>query len=106
MNRKARKESGFTQAKLAEMVGIESRTIINIEKGEGNPFLENLYPLIRILKIDPLEIFYPELQQRDAAFRQLQLMLMECSNEEIAKLLPICQAALSALMSKDAIQIE
>ena len=104
--RKARNELGLTQVKLAEMTGVESRTIINIEGCEGNPMLENLYPLIRILKIDPWEVFYPELQQRDAAFRQLQLLLKECSDEEIASLLPICQATLSVLKSKGAIQIE
>ncbi len=92
--------------KLAEMTGIDSRTIIKIEGCEGNPMLENLYPLIRVLKIDPWEVFYPELQQRDAAFRQLQLLLKECSDEEIASLLPICQVALSVLKSKDTIQIE
>lgn len=104
--RKARNELGLTQVKLAEMTGIDSRTIINIEGCEGNPMLENLYPLIRVLKIDPWEVFYPELQQRDAAFRQLQLLLKECSDEEIASLLPICQATLSVLKSKGAIQIE
>ena len=94
--RKARKDLGLTQVKLAEMTGIDSRTIIKIEGCEGNPMLENLYPLIRVLKIDPWEVFYPE----------LQLLLKECSDEEIASLLPICQVALSVLKSKDAIQIE
>lgn len=104
--RKARNESGLTQVKLAEMTGIESRTIINIEGCEGNPMLENLYSLIRTLKIDPWEVFYPELQQRDAAFRQLQLLLKECSDEEIASLLPICRAALSVLKSDNSIKVE
>ncbi|MDY3020437.1 helix-turn-helix transcriptional regulator [Dysosmobacter sp.] len=102
---KARKELGLTQVKLAEMTGIDSRTIIKIEGCEGNPMLENLYPLIRTLKIDPWEVFYPELKQRDAAFRQLQLLLIGCSEEEIKKILPICQAAFSALKSKETIQI-
>lgn len=103
--RKARKELGLTQVKLAEMTGIDSRTIIKIEGCEGNPMLENLYPLIRTLKIDPWEVFYPELKQRDEAFRQLQLLLIGCSEEEIKKILPICQAARSALKSKETIQI-
>ena len=88
------------------MIGVESRTIINIEGCEGNPMLENLYPLIRILKIDPWEVFYPEIQQRDAAFRQLQLLLKECSDKEIMSLLPIFRATLSVLKSNDGIQIE
>ena len=104
--RKARNELGLTQVKHAEMIGVESRTVINIEGCEGNPLLENPYHLIRVLKIDPWEIFYPELQQRDAAFRQLQLLLKECSDEEIAALIPICRAALSVLKANDGIQIE
>ena len=103
--KKSRKQMGLTQVKLAELIGVESRTIINIEGCEGNPLLENLYPLIRTLKIDPWDVFYPELKQRDAAFRQLQLLLIGCSEEEIEKLLPICQAALSALKTKETIQI-
>ena len=49
--KKARHELGLTQVKLAEMINVESRTIINIEGCGGNPMLENLYPLIRTLKI-------------------------------------------------------
>ena len=104
--KKARNELGLTQVKLAEMINVESRTIINIEGCEGNPMLENLYSLIRTLKIDPWEVFYPKLQQRDAAFRQLQLLLKECSDEEIASLLPICRAALSVLKSDNSIKVE
>ena len=104
--KKDRHELGLTQVKLAEMVNVESRTIINIEGCEGNPMLENLYSLIRTLKIDPWEVFYPKLQQRDAAFRQLQLLLKECSDEEIASLLPICRAALSVLKSDNSIKVE
>ena len=36
--RKARKDLGLTQVKLAEMTGIDSRTIIKIEVCEGNRF--------------------------------------------------------------------
>lgn len=104
--RKARNELGLTQVKLAEMTGVESHTIINIEGCEGNPLLENLFPLIRTLKIDPWDVFYPELQQRDASFRQLQLLLKECTDEEIASLLPICRATLAVLHSSNSIKIE
>ena len=70
--KKSRKQMGLTQVKLAELIGVESRTIINIEGCEGNPLLENLYPLIRTLKIDPWDVFYPELKQRDAAKKKLK----------------------------------
>lgn len=102
----ARNELGLTQVKLAEMIGVESRAIINIEGFGGNPVLENLYPLIRTLKIDPWDVFYPELEQQNPAFRQLQLLLKECSNDEIAALLPICRAALSVIKSDAGISIK
>mgnify|MGYP002792902599 CR=1 FL=1 len=44
--RKAREEQGLSQASLAEKLGIDVRTIINIENFRGNPKFEVLYPLI------------------------------------------------------------
>ena len=35
--RKAREEQGMSQASLAEKLGIDVRTIINIENFRGNP---------------------------------------------------------------------
>ena len=81
-------------------------TILNIENYNGNPKMEVLFPLIRTLKIDPWPIFYPELDGQNASFRQMQLLLKECSEEEIEALLPICKAALSVLRSKNVIEIK
>lgn len=102
----ARTELGLTQIKVAELVDIDQRTLINIENYNANPKMEVLYPLVCTLKIDPWLIFYPELQHRNAAFRQLQILLMDCSDEEIDALLPICRATLSVLKSKDSTIIE
>ena len=35
--RDARRESGLTQAQLAELVGLSDRTVRDIEKGSGSP---------------------------------------------------------------------
>lgn len=45
--RKSRTELGLSQEKLAEILGFDSRTILNIENGRGNPKFEKLYPLVR-----------------------------------------------------------
>ena len=58
--RKSRTELGLSQEKLAEILGFDSRTILNIENGRGNPKFEKLYPLVRHLNISADRIFYPE----------------------------------------------
>lgn len=47
--RKSRTELGLSQEKLAEILGFDSRTILNIENGRGNPKFEKLYPLVRLI---------------------------------------------------------
>ncbi len=59
-----------------------------------------LYPLVRELGIDPWDIFYPELKQDESAFRQIQILLKECSDAEIAALIPVVEAALNIVKAK------
>ena len=42
------------------MADIEVRTVMHIENYEDNPKMAALYALIRVLEIDPREIFYPD----------------------------------------------
>ena len=49
--REARTELGLSQEKLAETLNLDTRTILNIEAGRGNPKFEKLYPLITYLKL-------------------------------------------------------
>ena len=49
--REARTELGLSQEKLAEILNLDQRTILNIEAGRGNPKFEKLYPLITYLQI-------------------------------------------------------
>lgn len=104
--KKARTEQGFTQVNVAERAAIDSRTIINIENYNGNPKMEVLYPLVRALQVDPWDIFYPELKQQNASLRRLQILLKECSEEEIEALLPICTSVLSVLRNKSGASVK
>lgn len=47
--REARTELGLSQEKLAETLNLDTRTILNIEAGRGNPKFEKLHPLITYL---------------------------------------------------------
>ena len=82
----AREDEGLTQAELAEKAGIDSRTILNIENYHGNPKMQVLYPLIRALEIDANEIFYSCECQGSTKLHKLELLLADCSEEEIEAL--------------------
>lgn len=56
--KRARAELGFTQNQVAEAADIDVRTVLNIENYKGNPKMEVLFPLVRVLKMDSREIFY------------------------------------------------
>lgn len=77
----ARKRMDLTQNEVANSIDVDVRTVINIENYKGNPKLEVLYPLIRSLKIDAREIFYPEMKRESPALRQLRLFVEDCSEE-------------------------
>ena len=95
--RNAREEQGMTQALLAEKLGIDVRTIINIENFRGNPKFEVLYPLITTLKIPADQIFYPNSDTTGSAKCQLLWELQNCTEEEAEALLPLIEYMLTLL---------
>lgn len=104
--KRARKEKGLTQKQTAEAIGIDDRTISNMEIYYGNPKLEILHPLVRFLKIDPNDIFYPELRKESSVHNQLRVLISNCTEEEAEALIPICESVLSALRRCDGISVE
>lgn len=104
--KKARDEMGLTQIQLAELIGIDSRTILNIENYKGNPKMEILFPLVRALKLDPVKIFYPEIENRDNRFNELEILIAECNEDDKNSLFPICKAALEVLHCQNKIEIK
>ena len=103
--KRARGKLGLTQNEVADMADVDVRTVLNIENYKGNPKLEVLYPLIRSLKIDAREIFYPEMQRESPALRQLRLLVEDCSEDEAATIIPVLQSVISALRDKNATPI-
>lgn len=102
----ARSELGLTQEQVAGKIDADVRTVMNIENYKGNPKMETLFPLIRLLKIDAREIFNPEMQRETPAIRQLRFLIEECSEQEAKALIPIIEAVFSVLRSIDASKIE
>jgi transcriptional regulator with XRE-family HTH domain len=99
--RNARIERGLSQEKLAEILGFDSRTILNIEAGRGNPKLEKLYPLISYLKIPAERIFSPQTASPSPSLQKLLTELNGCSEEEAADLLPMIRYLLALIRKQD-----
>ncbi len=104
--KKARKKMGLTQNQVAVLTNSDERTIMNIENYKANTTMEVLYPLIRTLQIDPRDIFCPEMDKESPAHYQLQLLINNCSEEEAAALIPVCQAVISTLRANAGIPIK
>ena len=99
--RTARAKKRFTQNQVAEKIDIDNRTLINIENNRGNPKMEVLYPLVRLLEIDPNHIFYPEVASPHPALIEIQSFLANCSDEELRILLPICETIIEVFRSNN-----
>ena len=104
--KRARGKLDLTQNEVADAADIDVRTVLNIENYKGNPKMEVLFPLVRVLKIDAREIFNPEMRRESPALRQLRLLIEECSEDEAAAIIPIFQTVLNALRDKNATPIE
>ena len=99
--REARTELGLSQEKLAETLNLDTRTILNIEAGRGNPKFEKLYPLITYLKIPADKIFYPANTNQQPNLQKLLPLLNDCTEQEAADLLPMVRYLLDLLRNQD-----
>ena len=97
--KQARLDLKMTQLEVAERIQADERTILNIEHYKGNPKMEILWALIRALGIDANAVFYPEKAHDNSDMKRLQLLLEDCSDEEVSMLLSICESVLEAFRS-------
>lgn len=97
LGKQARGKLDMTQKEVADAIGIDDRTVLNIENYKGNPKLQVLFPLFRLLKIDSRELFNPEMTREDPAIQRLRLFVEDCSSEEAELLLPIMLSSMNAI---------
>ena len=95
--RDARTELGLSQEKLAEILNIDSRTILNIEAGRGNPKFEKLYLLVTYLKIPADKIFNPAYKEEAPNLQKLLAIQKDCTEQEADVLLPLIRYMLGIL---------
>ncbi len=95
--REARIELGLSQEKLAEILKLDQRTILNIEAGRGNPKFEKLFSLVTYLKIPADKIFYPHNKDQSPNCQKLLTLLNDCTEQEAIDLLPMVRYLLDLL---------
>ena len=84
---------------LAEILGFDSRTILNIENGRGNPKFENLCALIRDLNLTDNKIFYPERKEPRPNHERLLALLDDCTEQESEELIPAVRYLLNLMQT-------
>ncbi len=104
--KQARNRQELTQSQVADLIDIDMRTVLNIENYKGNPKMEVLYPLVRVLKIDPNEIFYPERLHTSSDLNYLHVLLDTCTEQEAVTLRPILETILAALRTNNSSKIQ
>ena len=97
--KQARLGQKLTQLEVAERIQADERTILNIEHYKGNPKMEILWALISVLGIDANAVFFPEKDHENSDMKRLQLLLEDCSDEEVSMMLSICESVLDVFRS-------
>lgn len=62
-----RKQKGFTQQQLADMLNLSNKTISKWESGSGSPDISNLPPLADALGVSVDELLRGKLQETESA---------------------------------------
>ncbi len=88
----ARKSCGFTQADLAEMIGLTRVSIVNMEAGRQRFAIDTLYKLAAALGTEVFELL-PDVSAQDYQ----RILELRAIHEQIAEL----QEKASALRRKD-----
>lgn len=98
--RMARKEKHLSQEALAERLGVCKKTIINIEKNDGNPKFTMLFMLVRELDIPVYQVFYPEEKELSETKLLIIQELEKCTEKECKVVLPVLRGLLAGLQSE------
>ncbi len=84
--RELRKRKGYTQEKLAELVGIEPRNLLKIENSQTFPRIQTMQKLLEILNCSPNELFnFSHLN--DIEYMRQKVMESIQTNDELVKLI-------------------
>jgi transcriptional regulator with XRE-family HTH domain len=86
-----RRARGYSQERLAEIMGINPKYLSSIERGEENPTLDLLIRLSQGLKMEMHEIFNLEYEGQPPQIlrKKLQALLGEIKEEDLTRAIRI-----------------
>lgn len=89
-----RKNRGYTQEQLAELININPKYLSSIERGEENPTLDLFLRLAQGLKVDLYEIFQfgHESEQPRRLHKKLEGLIAEVKEEDLARMIRVLEA--------------
>ena len=82
--KEARKKKGWTQARLAEEVGISPRTMTNIESQEQTAGFETFAQIVALLDIPVDRFFHVGGQDGDSRRKHIDILLNSLDEKELA----------------------
>lgn len=81
-----RKSKNITQEYLAELVGIETVSLSNIERGRYYPTADNLNKILSVLNVEPAELFnFQHLASHKALLEEMMSVMKD--NEDLTRLM-------------------
>lgn len=78
-----RKKQGYTQAQLAEKVGLNDQHISRIENADYQPSLNTFFKIIEVLKIDLNEFNIPEYTNQSEERQEIIKLIQSSSDKEV-----------------------
>lgn len=95
-----RKQKGFTQEALAELIGIDTISLSKIETGRNYPTAENISKLARILGVEVYELFVHDVEKTNEQLMKEILADLEKIADNNKKLQMLKASILSILWQK------
>lgn len=89
-----RKSKKYTQEFVAEKMGIETKSLSNIERGLFYPTSENLEKISKILEVQPCELFDFEHHKPDEELKEEILKIIEKNPDKLKQIYRIINAIL------------
>jgi transcriptional regulator with XRE-family HTH domain len=87
-----RKSKKYTQEFVAEKIGIETKSLSNIERGLFYPTAENLEKISKILEVQPFELFDFEHHKSDEEIKKEILKTIEENPNKLKQIYKVLKA--------------
>ncbi|MDE5966033.1 MAG: helix-turn-helix domain-containing protein [Lachnospiraceae bacterium] len=91
----ARLDKKLTQAELAEILDISLSYLKDLERFRNNPSYEIFEKVIRYFNLSADDVIYPNRNQVDSTYQQIERLLTRCDEEHLHVILATTEALLS-----------